>query len=110
VPWAYSRQYEDLLLGRSIEPIDPTSYPPPCFASEFGLSDQLGRCARELLTTGRERGQFSGKSPVGLAAASIRTGEPVTQRAIAAVSDITEVMIRNRYGELLELAKDRGEN
>jgi transcription initiation factor TFIIB len=111
---ARTYRYVSRELGLEVEPADPT-ISLPRFVSELGLSDQLERCARELLTAGREQGRFSGNSPVGLAAAaiyaaSIRTGEPVTQRAIASVSDITEVTIRNRYGELLELAESEAEN
>jgi transcription initiation factor TFIIB len=97
-------------LRLEVQPADPGSYVPR-FVSELGVSDELERTAREMLSRASEEGNLSGKSPVGLAAAaiyaaSIHTREPVTQRAIADVSDITEVTIRNRYREFLELVPD----
>jgi transcription initiation factor TFIIB len=97
-------------LNLEVQPADPGSYVPR-FVSELGLSGDLERCAREMLSTATEQGRISGKSPISLAAAaiyaaSLQTREPVTQREIANVSDVTAVTIRNRYGELTELAPD----
>jgi transcription initiation factor TFIIB len=100
-------------LNLEVKPADPQSYVPR-FVSELDLSDRLERCAREMLSAAKQERNLSGKSPVGLAAAaiyaaSLQTGEPVTQRAIAEVSSVTEVTIRNRYGEFLELAPENSE-
>ena len=93
-------------LSLEIEPADPEQYVPR-FASELGLSDEAERRARELLSTAKSQGVHSGKSPVGLAAASIYaasllTNQKVTQNQVSEVANISEVTIRNRYHELLE--------
>ncbi|MEF8840887.1 MAG: transcription initiation factor IIB [Haloarculaceae archaeon] len=93
-------------LGLEIQPADPESYVPR-FASDLGLSDEAERRARELLTSAKEAGIHSGKSPVGLAAAAVYaaallTNEKVTQSQVSDVANISEVTIRNRYKELLE--------
>jgi transcription initiation factor TFIIB len=95
-------------LGLEIGPADPAEYVPR-FASELGASDATERRATELLAAGADAGVFSGKSPVGLAAAALYagamlTGEGLTQRETGEVADISEVTIRNRYTELLEVA------
>ncbi|MFW6434753.1 MAG: transcription initiation factor IIB [Halovenus sp.] len=94
-------------LGLEVKPADPKSYIPR-FTSELGLSDEVERQARELLDAARGTEVMSGKSPVGLAAAaiyaaSLLTNEKVTQSEVSDVADISEVTIRNRYHELLDL-------
>ncbi|WP_232687384.1 transcription initiation factor IIB [Halobacterium zhouii] len=93
-------------LGLEVAPADPESYVPR-FASSLELSDEAQHRARELLQTAKEKGVHSGKSPVGLAAASVYaaallTNEKTTQAKVSEVADISEVTIRNRYHELLE--------
>ena len=93
-------------LNLEIQPADPESYVPR-FVSDLGLSDEVERRARELLSTAKAKGVHSGKSPVGLAAAavyaaSLLTNEKVTQSEVSEVAQISEVTIRNRYHELLE--------
>jgi len=93
-------------LSLEIQPADPESYVPR-FVSELELSDEVERRARELLTTAKQEGVHSGKSPVGLAAAavyaaSLLANEKVTQSAVSEVASISEVTIRNRYHELLD--------
>ncbi|MGZ0745703.1 MULTISPECIES: transcription initiation factor IIB [unclassified Haloparvum] len=93
-------------LKLEIQPADPESYVPR-FASDLDLSDESERRARQLLSTAKEQGIHSGKSPVGLAAAavyaaSLLTNEKVTQSEVSEVANISEVTIRNRYHELLE--------
>ena len=97
-------------LGLEIKPADPKSYVPR-FASELELPEEAERRARQLLDGAREAGVHSGKSPVGLAAAavyaaSLLTNEKTTQAAVSEVADISEVTIRNRYHELLEVEQD----
>ncbi len=94
-------------LGLEVKPADPVSYVPR-FASELDLSDETERIARRLLETAKEEGIHSGKSPVGLAAAAVYaaallTNEKVTQTEVGDVASISEVTIRNRYHELLEV-------
>jgi transcription initiation factor TFIIB len=93
-------------LGLEVKPADPESYVPR-FASELELSDEAEHRARELLRDAKQAGVHSGKSPVGLAAASVYaaallTNEKVTQAEVSDVANISEVTIRNRYKELLE--------
>jgi transcription initiation factor TFIIB len=93
-------------LKLEIQPADPEQYVPR-FASDLGLSDEAERRARQLLQTAKEQEVHSGKSPVGLAAASVYaasllTNEKVTQSEVSEVANISEVTIRNRYHELLE--------
>ncbi|PSQ52542.1 transcription initiation factor IIB 2 [Halobacteriales archaeon SW_8_65_20] len=93
-------------LGLEVAPADPESYVPR-FASDLDLSDESERRARQLLQSAKREGIHSGKSPVGLAAASVYaasllTNEKVTQSDVSEVANISEVTIRNRYHELLE--------
>jgi transcription initiation factor TFIIB len=97
-------------LNLEIQPADPESYVPR-FASDLDLSDEAERRARTLLQTAKQEGVHSGKSPVGLAAASVYaasllTNEKVTQNEVSEVANISEVTIRNRYHELLEAEDD----
>jgi len=108
----YARAYRYLAreLELAIEPADPTTYLPR-FASELDLPDEAERRARELLRSATRTGMTSGKSPVGLAAGALYAGsllvnEKVTQHAIAEVTEVSEVTIRNRYQELLEGYED----
>jgi Transcription initiation factor IIB (TFIIB) len=95
-----------------VKPADPEQYVPR-FGSELGLSDEAKLRARQLLQNAKEKGVHSGKSPVGLAAASVYaaallTNEKTTQAAVSEVADISEVTIRNRYHELLEAEETVG--
>ena len=65
-----------------------------------------------MLRAGKDAAVTSGNSPVGLAAAAVYaaallTNQKVTQSQVSEVADISEVTIRNRDKELLEL--DHGE-
>jgi transcription initiation factor TFIIB len=95
-------------LGLEVKPADPESYIPR-FASDLELTEEAERRARNLVRSAREDGILSGKSPVGIAAASIYaaallTNQKVTQSQVSDVANISEVTIRNRYKELLEAA------
>ncbi len=97
-------------LNLEIEPADPGSYVPR-FVSDLGLSDEVERQARDLLATGKDEQVHVGKNPVGLAAAAVYaagllTNEQVTQAEVSEVADVSEVTIRNRYQELLEVQND----
>jgi transcription initiation factor TFIIB len=97
-------------LKLEIEPADPEQYVPR-FASDLGLSDEAERQARILLRNAKAAAIHSGKSPVGLAAAAVYaaallTNEKVTQNQVSEVADVSEVTIRNRYKELLEVEPD----
>jgi transcription initiation factor TFIIB len=109
---SFARAYRYVVseLGLAVEPADPASYLPR-FVSDLDLSEEVERLARELLEAAKEESVHSGKSPVGLAAASIYaaallTNERVTQSAVGEVTEVSEVTIRNRYKELLDAAED----
>ncbi|ARS88798.1 transcription initiation factor IIB [Natrarchaeobaculum aegyptiacum] len=105
-----TRAYRYLLreLELPMAPPDPLEYVPR-YASTLDLSNETERTAREVLEVGMEAGVHSGKHPVGLAAAALYaasriTDEYLTQEDVSAATDVSEVTIRNRYQELLELA------
>lgn len=94
-------------LGLEVAPAKPESYVPR-FCSEFSLPDETERRARELIEGARDGGILSGKSPIGIAAAAVYAASllrdhEVTQSQVSEVADISEVTIRNRYKELLEV-------
>ncbi|MDX1744839.1 MAG: transcription initiation factor IIB [Halobacteriales archaeon] len=93
-------------LGLEMKPVDPTKYIPR-FASELNLSEETQAKAVEIIRTTADQGLLSGKSPTGYAAAAIYAAsllcnEKKTQREVAAVAQVTEVTIRNRYQEQIE--------
>ncbi len=105
----FKRTYRYIVreLGLELEPADPESYVGR-FVSDLGLSEEIERRARDLLRAGKSENVHVGKSPVGLAAAAVYaatlgTDEKVTQSDVREVTDISEVTIRNRYQELLEV-------
>ena len=94
-------------LELEIEPEDPTRYLPQ-FASSLGVSDEAKRVSRELLEVATNNAVHSGKSPVGLAAAALYaathlTNEQLTQETVSKVANVSQVTVRNRYQELLEV-------
>ncbi|MFC6731710.1 MULTISPECIES: transcription initiation factor IIB family protein [unclassified Haladaptatus] len=108
----FQRAYRYIVreLDLQIAPPDPVSYVGR-FASGLDVSDETERRARELLETAKREGILSGKSPVGLAAASIYaagllTNAEITQAEVSEVADISEVTIRNRYRELLKTEQE----
>ncbi len=104
-----TRSYRYLVreLELPVAPPDPLEYVPR-YASRLEVSNETERRAHDLLETGIEAGVHSGKHPVGLAAAALYaasrlTNEDLTQGVVSATTDVSEVTIRNRYQELLEL-------
>ncbi|MUV86203.1 transcription initiation factor IIB 2 [Natronomonas sp. CBA1123] len=100
-------RYLNRELQLEVQPPDPNEYLPR-FASELGVDEATERRARELLDAGKQANLHSGKSPVGLAAAALyaaaqSTPENLTQSDVSKATDISEVTIRNRYQELLEV-------
>jgi transcription initiation factor TFIIB len=94
-------------LNLEMGPTDPANYLPR-FASELDVSEEVEYEARELLETAVDEGITSGKDPTGLAGAAIYAAallcdEKLTQDTVSEVADVTQVTIRNRYKELLEL-------
>ena len=104
-------RYINRELALEIGPPDPADYLTK-FASALDASDELVRRARDLLETGKEANVHSGKSPVGLAAASIYAAgllvnEELTQETVSEATDVSTVTIRDRYRELLEAESAR---
>ncbi len=104
-----TRAYRYLVreLELPMAPPDPLEYVPR-YASQLEVSNETEQRARQLLKNGIEAGVHSGKHPVGLAAAALYaggrlTGEDLTQDIVSGATDVSEVTIRNRYQELLEI-------
>jgi len=94
-------------LGLEMRPVDPKKYIPR-FCSQLDVSRRVQSKATEIIDTSAENGLLSGKSPTGFAAAAIYTAsllcdEKKTQKEIADVAQVTEVTIRNRYQEQIQL-------
>jgi transcription initiation factor TFIIB len=109
-----TRAYRHLTreLGLEIAPAHPQNYIPR-LASDLDLSEEAEQRSRDLLASVIETNEsyLSGKNPVGLAAAAVYAGsllanEKVTQKAVGEEADISEVTIRNRYQDLLEIGED----
>ena len=71
-------------------------------ASRVGFSEKVARKAIEIVRITEEKEISAGKSPMGLAAASLYLagvieGEVKTQKDIAEAAGVTEVTVRNRY-------------
>jgi transcription initiation factor TFIIB len=100
-------------LGLAMEPTDPVQYLRQ-YASELKVSDEAERLARDLLETGKAQSVHSGKSPAGLAAAAVYaatrlTNEALTQETVSDSAGVSEVTIRNRYQELLDVYGEHGD-
>ncbi|UHQ98625.1 transcription initiation factor IIB (plasmid) [Natrinema zhouii] len=93
-------------LSLAMEPVDPKEYVPR-FCSELNSSEEVQAKANEIIDVTAEKGLLSGKSPTGFAAAAIYAASLLcndkrTQKEVAAVAQVTEVTIRNRYQEQIE--------
>ena len=78
------------------------------FISELGLSHQCQSLSKKIIKIAEMRGLTSGRGPTGVCAAAIYASsilckERRTQRKIAKISQVTEVTIRNRFSELIEI-------
>lgn len=94
-------------LGLEIEPVDPVEYLPQ-FASSLEISDEAERLSHELIEVAKKDAVHSGKSPAGLAGAALYasshlTNEQITQETVSNVANVSQITIRNRYQELLEV-------
>ncbi|MEM2115658.1 MAG: transcription initiation factor IIB [Candidatus Woesearchaeota archaeon] len=96
-------------LGINILPSNPADYIDR-FASALKLSSKIRVQAIEILEKAKDLELTSGRGPTGIAAAALyvaalMNNEKRTQREVAEVAGVTEVTIRNRYKELIELLK-----
>jgi len=78
------------------------------FSNKLVISGRAEGIAIRILETAKKMKLTSGRGPTGIAAAAtyvatVLTNERKTQREIAEIANVTEVTIRNRYKELLEL-------
>ncbi|MEM4782612.1 MAG: TFIIB-type zinc ribbon-containing protein [Halalkalicoccus sp.] len=99
-------------LGLEVPPTNPIEYIGR-FASELDCAPETERRARELVEAVVREGLHSGKHPVGIAASALYaaarlTGEGLTQHHISDVANVSEVTIRNRYREVLEVTDREG--
>lgn len=102
------RNYRFLLrrLKTDVPPVDPHAYISK-FISQLALSGDTESIALKLLEQAITLKLTSGRGPSGMAAActyiaSLLLSERRTQGALAKVSHVTEVTIRNRYKELVQ--------
>ncbi len=96
-------------LNVKILPSNPIDYMAR-FSSSLTLSPDTHSRAIKILEQARLNELTSGRGPTGIAAAalyiaSLINGEKRTQREVADVAGVTEVTIRNRYKELVEILR-----
>lgn len=92
-------------------PIDDPSQYIPRIASKTKLSQRTQNQAMRVILQAKAKHAVVGKSPLGMAAAALyiaakTTEEPVTQRELAAAAEVTEVTVRNRYKNLIQIIAD----
>jgi len=102
-------RYVDRELGLETPPAHPTEYLGR-FASELDCPEATERLARDLTDAAVDAAVHSGKSPVGIAASALYAasrlrGGDLTQAAVSETASVSEVTIRNRYREVLEVAE-----
>lgn len=102
-----THQYISRELNLEIEPVDPKQYLPR-FASKLNASAEIQKKAKEVIEVSAKEGLLSGRSPTGFAAAAIYTASllcngDITQQNVVDVANVTEVTIRNRYQEQIEI-------
>ena len=102
-------RYIDRELGLETPPAHPNEYLGR-FASELDCEEATERLARDLAETAVEEAVHSGKSPVGIAASALYAASRLrngglTQATISETANVSEVTIRNRYREVLEVAE-----
>ncbi len=78
------------------------------FGRELGLSGETINKAIEIIRAAKKKGVSIGRDPAGIAAAAIYiatrlSGEKRTQKKVAEIAGVTEVTVRNRYREIINL-------
>ncbi|MHA1652208.1 MAG: transcription initiation factor IIB [Candidatus Helarchaeota archaeon] len=94
-------------LNLKIKALNPTELI-SSFINKLKLHSDTERRALEIIQLGKEANIILGKDPKGVAAAAIyiaciENGERRSQNTISTATGITEVTLRNRYKELLEI-------
>ena len=112
---AVARDYRILLREMDLTmPVADAARNVNRIASKVGFSERVARKAIEIVRITEEKEISAGKSPMGLAAASLYLagvieGEVKTQKEIAEAAGVTEVTVRNRYkGLRADLGKQLG--
>jgi transcription initiation factor TFIIB len=112
---AVARDYRILLREMDLTmPVADAARNVNRIASKVGFSERAARKAIEIVRITEEKEISAGKSPMGLAAASLYLagvieGEVKTQKEIAEAAGVTEVTVRNRYkGLRADLGKQLG--
>ena len=112
---AVARDYRILLREMDLTmPVADAARNENRITSRVGLSEKVARKAIEIGRITEEKEISAGKSPMGLAAASLYLagvieGEVKTQKDIAEAAGVTEVTVRNRYkGLRADLGKQLG--
>lgn len=100
-------KYLEAVLDINIEPTDPSRYVSR-FAEELNVDDETIQEAMEILEVVLDKGLHAGKAPTAVAAgvlyaAGQLTNEKLTQNEVARVADVSNVTIRSRYQEQLEV-------
>lgn len=109
---ARAYRYTNRELSLNIEPADPNDYIPRFVSEIDATTRRTETIANRLIDKLSEDPKvMSGKSPTGLAAAAIYlggklSGEIPTQTAISEVSGVTEVTIRDRMQDILDVADE----
>ena len=93
-------------LDEFVPPVFPAKYISK-FSNQLTVLGKAENVASSIIETARSMRLTSGRGPTGIAAAatyiaSSLAGEKKTQREVAAVANVTEVTIRNRYKELMD--------
>ncbi|KAB1185373.1 MULTISPECIES: transcription initiation factor IIB family protein [Haloferax] len=108
----FKRAYRYIVreLGLAVMPASPQQYVGR-LASELDIDSETERLARDMLKVAEGTGAFTGKSPIGLAAAAIYAAgrladKNLTQDEVSDVADVSTVTIRNRYQELLDVYEE----
>ena len=77
-------------------------------ANKLGIKEKTKKQAMNIMSEVVKKEMTPGKVPMGLAGSVLylscqMTGEDVSQTSIAAASGVTEVTIRNRFKDLMQL-------
>ncbi|MFD1514517.1 transcription initiation factor IIB [Halomarina rubra] len=94
-------------LGLGVQLADPETYVTR-FRSKLEFDEEVEYVARELIESAVEHNVHSGRSPLSIAAGALYaaarlTNTDTTQAAVSEASTVSEVTIRDRYQEILEV-------
>ncbi len=104
--WKAERKILSVVKDVTPKMLEPKDFI-PLIVNRLGLSSEVQYFAAYLTYLARKLEIGCGRGPVGLAAASVYVAsilldEKKTQQDVARVCNVTDVTIRNRYGDLIE--------